>query len=141
MKKLTIILLLALILYGCNKDDNPVSGNNTVNNWTLIFSKADSITYTDTSYMQKIAYVKGTTNNKFWIKYSYKADDDFEINLKIRSGSYIYQNKEFIFSVNNWLNKSDSMNYTYPIEDTLYYNVIPSHTHYVSLKNLEVYLK
>lgn len=139
MKKLLLVLFIAVLIYGCNKDDsNPITTNQGTS-WNLIFSKPDSIAYLDTAYLQKIAYVHAEYNSKCWVKFSYLTNSNFKFKTRMRNGQYI--NYMEGYTTSNWLNKSDSILFKYANYDTLYYDVIPAAGHFVSLKNIEVYIK
>ena len=140
MKQLLVILLFTVLIYGCNKDDsNPITSTNQGKSWNLVYSKADSTTFLDTAYMQKIAYIHAESDSRCWVKFSYKSNGNFKFDTKMRNGQFV--NTTNGNTSDNWISLNDSSLFNYANYDTLYYNVTPSHTHYVTLKNLEVYIK
>ena len=138
MKKLLLVLLLSVIIYGCNKNDNPVTSTTQEPTWSLIYSRADSVLYLDTTYLQKIAYVRAESTSKCWVKFNYKSNGYFKFDTKMRNGQYV---NTMNGSSLDWKEINDSSLFNYANYDTLYYNITPSHTHNVTLKNLEVYIK
>jgi len=144
MKNLYLLLILSLILCSCSKDDNPVNSNNTNTgtSWNLIYSKTDSLNFTNSFFRINVGYVNADSHSykKFKIEYSYCVDSGFTAYLRSGFGEYQYWNSIFQGIDNKWHGIIDSSTITSLFHyDSLYYGIRTNRNVYI--KNILISVK
>ncbi len=145
--KYIFVLLLAILLFGCNSDENPVNSGTTgypnINGWDLVYSKTEM----DSSrvYIQgkiiTIGYIDFREYRNAKMHFEYKSDSTFNLKLISKSGYHFLI--ENLNKTVNWTYVADSVSGfgTGNLIDSLHFKISVQNPMNIAFKNLNVYFK